>query len=212
MKDLKIIAILLILLALSLLIKQKQANNLKAGDIAFIGFNASQNDGFSIITLANIKPNSTIYFTDSEWNGTRFGADESNMSWNSGNTLITKGTIIIFDNISKHPKVNLGTVKNTMKLSKNGDALFAYLGSAPKLPSKFLAAVATNSSSYGTLANTGLIEGFTAITYPKGTFFSELNDTIFYTDKGFLLALNNMNNYKLETTSNYLKESLANNQ
>ena len=208
MKDLKLITILITLLVFSLFLNKNQNNTLKTGDIAFTGFDASINDGFSFIALVDLKPKSTIYFTDSEWNGTHFGADESNLTWKSGEKTITKGTIVTLKNIKKKPNTNHGTIKNTMKLSKNKEALFAYVGDAPKLPSVFLAAVANSKSSYGTLINTGLEEGKTAITYPKGTYLATFNKNIYYTDKGFLMSLNNMNNYKLNTLLNH---RLANN-
>lgn len=196
MNDLKLITILISLLALFLCIENNNTKKLNIGDIAFTGFNASNNDSFSIITLVYIKPNTTIHFTDSEWNGTRFGADESNLTWNSGDKIIPAGTTITFKSINKNPCVNYGRLKNLMKLSKKKEAIFAYTGKAPKLPNTFLAAVANNSSGYGTLINTGLLEGNTAITYPMGSYYAKFNINQKYKNKeDYLSALNKMENY-----------------
>lgn len=147
-------------------------NNLKAGDIKFIGFNAVLNDSFSVKILADIPSNTTIQFTDSEWNGSKFGLDEGNMIWNSGNEIIKAGTVVHFSNHNEQPKVSVGVVNQALKISKNAEAIFAYIGSE-RVPKRFLAAMANDGKAYGTLNNTGLKEGVTAITFSNNLCFSK---------------------------------------
>ena len=210
MKDLKLIIPVIVLLLFTILIENKINTNLQTGDFAFISFKAIQNEGFSIITFKEIKPNSTFYFTDSEWNGNRFGKDESTLIWNTGNHTINSGTKINFNNIDTNATASIGEVKNTLKLSKDNEALFAYIGSAPKVPNVFIAAVANQTTSYGTLLNTGLIDGKTAITYPNNTYQAEYTKEIDILDKDILTLLNNMSNYSINNSdSKYLNSKLV---
>lgn len=202
MKDLKLTIPLIILLVITILIESKEGNNLKTGDFAFTSFKAIENEGFSIVTFKDIKPNSIIYFTDAKWNGNHFAIDEGTLIWNTGNDIIKAGMQIVFNNTNTTPISNYGNVKNTLKLSKFSDALFAYIGSASKVPDTFIAAVSNNKTSYGTLINTGLKKGETAITYPKNTCQANYLKTINISDKNILLSLNNMSNYKLNISSN----------
>ena len=181
---------------------------LATGDIAFYSFNASDPDGFSIITLVNIAPNSTIYFTDSEWNGNRFKKGENHMIWNSGDDVITAGTVIKFETIKTNPKVSSGKSFNTIGLNQNGDALFAYTGMI-QMPEVFLAAVSNNIHEFGTLANTRLDSGSTAITYPKGTLMAKFNGVATLNKDQLIKALNHMGNYKIQKRSLTMENGLA---
>ncbi len=172
MKEIKFISALISLVILCLILKLK--NNdvaLKTGDISFTSFKSDNNDSFSIITFVDLPSRTKIHFTDSEWDGNHFGFDENDLLWKTGNINIPAGSIISFTNLNSNPFVTNGTVSGTMNLSKNGDAIFAYLGNT-RMPVKFLAAVANDELSYGTLLNTNLVNGKTAITFPKGTLFA----------------------------------------
>ncbi|WP_353777528.1 hypothetical protein [Winogradskyella sp. 3972H.M.0a.05] len=178
MKDFKFIIIPVIILVYFLISSQNSISKIDTGDIVFTSFNFKGADQFSIITLSDIQPNTTIYFSDSEWNGNRFGIDEGCMTWNSGHRVIKSGTKIFFKNISTFPVATIGKVTSTLKLSTDNDALFAYTGN-PRLPTTFLAAISNSKKSYGTLINTGLIEGQSAITFPKGTYKAYIKDENF---------------------------------
>jgi hypothetical protein len=53
-----------------------------AGQVMFIGFNSDGEDGFSFVSLVDIPANTTIFFTDNEWNGvSAFTAGEGFNSW-----------------------------------------------------------------------------------------------------------------------------------
>ncbi|MEX0291225.1 MAG: hypothetical protein AB3N14_19135 [Flavobacteriaceae bacterium] len=143
------------------------------GDISFIALKADLNDGFAIVTFVDIPPNTTLFFSDSEWNGTRFGMDESTLIWNNDGHNIAAGTVIVFENINSDAEASYGKLIGNMNLSRKSEAIFAYVGQAPRQPTKFIAAVANAKGGFGTLINTGLEEKNAAIIYPEGTYFAE---------------------------------------
>ena len=119
MKDLKLIVPLIILLVITIIIESKQENNLQPGDFAFTSFKAIGKEGFSFVTFKDIKPNSIIYFTDSKWNGNHFAIDEGTLIWNSGDDIIKAGMQIVVNNINTTPVSNYGSLKNTIKPTKD---------------------------------------------------------------------------------------------
>lgn len=154
---------LFLVLVLILVFPFKKDVLLKTGDISFISMNTSNNDGFTIVTHVNIQPKTIIRFTDSEWNGNHFGIDENDISWNTGKDTIQAGSVIKFTNVSHSPSATNGTIKGKLRISKKSEAIFAYIGTS-RMPVRFLAAIANNSEAYGTLINTGLVDGCSTIT------------------------------------------------
>lgn len=136
--------------------------SLKTGDIRFISMDGTSQDRFRIEVMVDLPAHTIIRFTDSEWNGNHFGFDENDMAWNSGKQVIPIGTIIRFRQLDTQPTVSYGNIKNGLRLSRSSEAIFAYLGSK-RTPRRFLAAIGTDEKAFGTLINTGLIEGQTAI-------------------------------------------------
>jgi hypothetical protein len=173
------------------------------GDLAFIAFNADADDDFALVTFVDIPANTIVYFTDSEWNGSTFGTDENDFSWNSGTSVIPEGTVITFNTISATASVSVGIITGEPGgISGSAEAIFAFLGTAPRTPTTFIAAVANSDSAYGSLDNTGLTAGTSAITYPTGT------DVAQYTGprtglqaNGYVVALNEVTNYTLANDS-----------
>ncbi|WP_405605559.1 choice-of-anchor I family protein [Polaribacter sp. Asnod1-A03] len=177
---------------------------ISTGDMAFIAFNADADDDFAMVTFVEIPANTTIYFTDSEWNGTSFGDDENDFSWNSGDNAIAAGTVITFNTISADvPSVSIGAITGEPGgASATAEAIFAFLGTAPRTPTTFIAAVANSSSAYGDLTGTGLTDGSTAITYPSSTDIAQYKGLKTGLDaNGYLAALNDMDNYDLQSGS-----------
>ncbi|MDT8347054.1 MAG: lamin tail domain-containing protein, partial [Flavobacteriaceae bacterium] len=170
---------------------------LNPGDLAFTAFNADADDDFALVTFVDIPANTTIYYTDSEWDGSAFGTDEGDFAWDTGSNVIPQGTVITFNTTGNIPSVSLGTmVGNTIALSASSEALFAFLGTAPRTPTLFLAAFANATGAYGSLNNTGLVEGFSAITFTNGTDIADYTGPRTGLDRdGYLLALNDMTNY-----------------
>lgn len=154
MKSLLLIFSLIVSLLIGGSLYHPSKSNLKVGAISFISMNGS-NESFEIITNSTIFPHTEIHFTDSEWNGTQFGADESNIVWNSGEDTIKVAEIITFSELDINPTVSVGSLQNTLRISKKKDAIFAYQGTT-RLPSHFIAVISNHNEAYGTLINTGL--------------------------------------------------------
>lgn len=141
---------------------------LNQGDILFIAYNADGDDGFAILALVDINPNSSIYFSDNEWNGGSIGNtgafidfNEGEMSWDSGSDTIKAGTVIIFNEIDNSSNSNYsvthGSISGTMSLSASDEAIYAYLGTDAFSPTLFLAAISNESYSIsGSIDSTGL--------------------------------------------------------
>jgi hypothetical protein len=164
-KELKAISVLtLLIISVSVIEIKSNENSLKVGDISFVSMNSSDNDGFSISTSVNLLPRTKIHFTDSEWNGNHFGFDESDILWETGNDTINANSIIKFTNINSLPLVSIGNIYGSMRISKKKDAIFAYIGN-DRMPMKILAACANDKLGFGTLINTNLTKGTTAIVF-----------------------------------------------
>lgn len=148
------------------------AHALTAGDIAFNSFNADE-DGFSIVALADIGAGTTIYFGDNEFTSGAFNTGESYSKWVSGSSLISAGTVIRFTAIDSSTLLaaSVGTftreavASNTnWGLSASSETLYAYQGSSATAPTSFLAAITNGDFAVdGSLAGTGLVEGVTAL-------------------------------------------------
>ncbi|MCK7590570.1 choice-of-anchor I family protein [Subsaxibacter sp. CAU 1640] len=194
-----------LLLLKILLITNVICAQLNIGDMAFVSFNADGDDDFAMVTFVDIPANTTIYFTDSEWNGTAFGTDENDFSWETGASIIPAGTVITFYTISATPNVSVGTIVGSPGgISTGSEAIFAFLGTAPRVPTTFIAAVANATGAFGDLSGTGLTNGTTAITYsPDGVDIAQYNGPRTGLDaNGYLIALNNMTYYNIQDTGN----------
>lgn len=173
------------------------------GDISFTGFCADGDDNIAFVTFEEIPANTTIYFCDSEWNGTSFGTDENDFTWNSGLTSIPAGTVITIDNLDAAITSNYGTVTGGTGISKSGEAVFAFLGTGLRQPTTMLAAIANQAGAFGTLENTGLQSGLTAIVLTETADIAMYNGPRTGIDKnGYLSYLNNMSNWLIQDTDN----------
>jgi hypothetical protein len=160
--------------------------DLGAADLSFTAFNADE-DGFSMVALADIAANTKVWFTDNEWNGSAFNTGESHSSWLSGTSVISAGTVIRFSKVDSATLLaaSLGsfhreTVANSSNwgISTSEDTLYAYLGSSATAPTTFLSAITTGTfgtASAGSLANTGLSLGNGAIKLSTGSDYAEYN-------------------------------------
>ncbi|SHE43115.1 Por secretion system C-terminal sorting domain-containing protein [Fodinibius roseus] len=118
-----------------------------AGDIAFVGINSNSSE-FAIVAFADLSPHTTIFFTDSKWDGSVF--ETGDIRWETGNTLISAGTIVTFHNTdTEEASVSIGRLSgNGLKWSPSNTTFFSYrvpdLQSVPTL----LAAISNRKSSY----------------------------------------------------------------
>ncbi len=139
-----------------------------AGDIAFIGFNSDGNKDLSIVALADI-PNTTIYFTDNEWDSTAFTTGEGALAWVTGGT-ISAGTVVTFSDVNATVTVSSGSVTEPdagFNPTNGSEAIYAFLGTDDTTPTTFLAAISNRAfddgTIVGTLFGTGLTEGTEAV-------------------------------------------------
>lgn len=159
---------------------------LTKGDLAFTTFNADE-DGWAITTFVDIAANSTVYFTDNEFVSGAFNTGEGQVTWNTGASSISAGSIIRFSAIDKATRaVNFGSIAATGDSGINAttESIFAYLGSDVNTPTTFLAAIAngvfgsgTGSALISSLSGTGLTAGVDAIELPASADFGEYTGT-----------------------------------
>lgn len=136
--------------------------NLTTGDIAFLSFNADE-DGWSLVTFVDIAANTTLYFTDNEWQGSAFNTGEGYQRWVSGPTTIAAGTVIRFSSVQTSSRAaSVGTltgVSGSLDISQTEDTIYAYLGTSFSTPTTFLAAITNTAfgrAGAGALTGTGL--------------------------------------------------------
>jgi hypothetical protein len=106
-------------------------------DISFTALKTDHRHGFAFLTFVDIKPNTRIFFSDSEWNGTRFGIGESTLIWTNGKTVLPAGSVVTFEQINSKPKISHGSVGQDEIISeiRGGLCLFGY---SPKITGTFL--------------------------------------------------------------------------
>lgn len=146
--------------------------SLSAGDVAFTGFNADADDDFSIVALTDIPADTTIFFTDEEWDGSSFGTGEDDLVWNTGGSIIAEGSVIVFNNIDANGSITVsaGSIdQGSINLAGSNEVLFAYTSTdgGTRNVDTFLGAISNSTEQYngpdGTLNNTGLTQDTTAI-------------------------------------------------
>lgn len=165
------------LLFASLCLSTPNVFALGAGDIAFTAFNADE-DGWAIVALTDLGAHSTLYFSDSNWNGSAFTSAEGFHTWDTGAGVIAAGTVVRFSQIDQvGHSVSVGTLTSTgnRALSSTAETLYAYQGAGASLPASFLAAVSSESASAAAAAITaaGLQSGINAVILPASTDYSE---------------------------------------
>ena len=138
-------------------------DQLGAGDIAFVAFNADGDDDFAFVTLADIPANTTIWFTDNEWDGNSFNnTNEGEIEWSHTSILPAGSVIIIEDTGGTSPSVNIGTVSGgSVNLGASDEQLFALLStpSASTMATPGFLAGISNDITGSTLTGSGLTEG-----------------------------------------------------
>ena len=150
------------LLAVSLCLSAQHTFALSTGDIAFTALNTDE-DGWAIVTLADLAADSTIYFTDSNWGGA---------------ASIAAGSVIRFSQIDQASRaVSVGALSSSgsRALSSTAETVYAYLGTAANSPTTFLAAVSSEAGAAATnaLSAAGLQAGVDAIILPASTDFAD---------------------------------------
>ncbi len=142
------------------------------GDIAFLAWSRSNQDGYAFVFLDECPSNTVIRFIDEEWTGSSFYSPtgEGENKWtNSTGSMIKRGTVIIIQNADNNPTCNLGTVTESdagFEIAST-DQIFAISGTRSN--PTFLAMIGhstlpnNGTGSRQTLSNTGLTLGANAI-------------------------------------------------
>lgn len=149
------------------------AHALNPGDMAFTAMNADE-DGFAMVALTTIPANTTLYFTDNEWDGTVFNTGESYSQWDSGASPIAAGTVIRFLAVdlttlsSSIGTLTRATVSGSANygLSTGEDSIYAYEAATVTGTPTFIAAICNKSfgtAAAGFLTSTGLSLGAGAV-------------------------------------------------
>jgi hypothetical protein len=147
------------------------AHALTTGDMAFNSFNADE-DGFSLVTFVDIAAATKVYFSDNEFISGAFNTGESYLSWTSGGSAISAGTVIRFSKTDQTTlAASVGTLmretvagSNNWGLANSNETLYVYLGTSANAPTTFLTAITNGSfTADGPLSGTGLVEADTAI-------------------------------------------------
>lgn len=160
---------------------------LNTGDIAFTSFNADE-DSWAIVALKNISANTSIYFSDNEWNGSAWkDVNEHSLVWNSGTQTIAAGTVISFLEIDASTDVisasvgTLGVAAGTgtnLGLSKSDETFYAFLGNSAAAPTTFLTAITTQAdTALADTTNAGLTIGVNATALVNDADFGEYTGT-----------------------------------
>ena len=134
------------------------------GELMFVGFNADVNDGLSVVALVEIPANTTIFFTDNEWDGSTLATNEGTLQWDTGGSAISPGTVVNLLNLNNGSRnASIGTISSvsgSFNMAVSSEVVLAYRGTATT-PSTFLTAIGNNG--LGNLSGTGLIDGVNAV-------------------------------------------------
>jgi hypothetical protein len=144
------------------------------GDMAFVGWSNSSQDGFAFVLMDDCPKGTAIKFIDEEWTGSSFYSttDEGENTWtNTTGSFVSRGTVIIVQNADNNPTVNIGSVSETDAgfdlASSSPDQVFAIVGS--RSSPTFIAMIGhtslpdNGSGAKQTLQGTGLTTGSHAI-------------------------------------------------
>ena len=142
------------------------------GSLAFTGFNADGTDNLALVALEAIAAGTVLYFTDNEWNGTSWTDFNENAFALTLTSNVAEGAIITLNSInSASINSNFGNVAavpggGTNTGVGNGDEMvYVYTAApgSPLVPTAFITAVSNNGATSGSLVNTGLAYGSTAL-------------------------------------------------
>lgn len=188
------------------------AHALSMGDLAFTAFNADM-DNWAVVNFVDLAPNTNIYFSDNEWNGTAFNDfNEHTLLWNTGPTTIAAGTVVLFTEIDAAIDTitaSIGTLGlaagggTNLGLSASADTLYAYLGTSAAAPTTFLTAVSSEGITHLTPA--GLTAGTNAVVLTNSTDFGQYTGvrTGLTSFAAYRPLINNPANWFIDTANDY---------
>ncbi|MEO5917855.1 MAG: SdiA-regulated domain-containing protein [Luteolibacter sp.] len=191
----------------------------------FTALNADE-DGWAMVALVPIPANSTVYFTDNEWDGLAFNTGESYTQWVSGASTIPAGTVIRFLSVDVATlSASVGTLSrasvsgsSNWGISTGEDSVYAYqANTASSTPTAFLSAICNTSfgtAGAGFLSNTGLSVGNGALqtAFSGGSDFAEYNGTRTgqTTFAAYLPIISNVANWTVDTANGVYGTTIPN--
>jgi hypothetical protein len=154
-----------------------------SGQLMFTSLNSAE-DGWAMVALTDLAPNTTVWFTDNEWTGSAFNTGESYHRWDTGAGTIAAGTVVRFRAIDNATTLaaSIGTLarqavsgSTNYGISQTADPVYAYLGTSATAPTTFLSAISSGglSATNGLLTNTGLAVGTSAIEFAGSVGFAQ---------------------------------------
>lgn len=188
------------------------------GDIAFVGWSNSTQDGFAFVLLDACPDSSQIKFVDEEWVGSQFysASGEGEVTWtNTSGNLLPKGTVVIVESANNNPTASVGDAVETdagFDIASSQDQIFAIAGT--RSSPKFLAMIGhTSLPSNGTgavqtLSGTGLVVDSTAVHQTSEAIYVG-STTCNGSMSTCLATINDPNNWSKITTSNAFPSSVA---
>jgi len=205
------------LLYLSFLLCNLSLVGQTTGDIFIIGFNADGDDDLAFVTFANINPETVIYFTDRESDGSGgLTSGEGTLIWNSGPRTIKAGSVVVFTDVDNGSNANFGSSSGTLNEtgsfslpSSSKDGIIVFKGSDENSPTTFISAIqiGNDNSVLGpfdldgiTLSNTGLQIGTSIIVFddsatPDGAAYNASRSNQFNFNDYFLQISDDTNNW-----------------
>lgn len=143
---------------------------LRAGDIAFVGWNDSA-DLFSFVALSKIPEGTAIHFTDNGWSNTQFRTGEKVLRWEAI-VDIPAGTVVRSDDTSDtYSWVRSGGYANLLELNnEGGEQIYAFQGTLSNPTTNLFVLDDTGCFEPATDPSTGdvppgLVTNHTAITF-----------------------------------------------
>ncbi len=158
------------------------SQNLSVGDIAFIGYNSDDPDGFTFITLKAIPSTEMIYFTEEGWNGSAWSGSstETHYAWQAPAGGLSIGSIVyVYESSSNVLTASTGTISGMLSGStfnfSGGDQVLAYQSGSGVKPTSptFIAGLhadyfSTNYNSTTTWSQSASAGEQNASTVPTG--------------------------------------------
>jgi len=188
-------------------------NSQSSGDIAFIAFNADSNDEFAFVALTDIPANTSIWFTDNEWDGIDSfnNTGEGEIEWKHTAILPAGSIVVIAGNAGSAATLisGLGTVSGSdMNFNTANETLYALLSEplATTMSSPgFLAGFSNDLSGdgVGNLTNTGLTVGTNFIDFDNDNdgfkYIGDKSSQVNFSD--YLPLIMNKNSWQVETSN-----------
>ncbi|MDP5105103.1 MAG: lamin tail domain-containing protein, partial [Polaribacter sp.] len=197
-----------IIIFIVVILFSSKTNSQSAGDIAFIALNADGNDDFAFVALADIPANTTIWFTDNEWDGDSFNdTGEGEVSWSHTSILPAGSIVVIAGNAGGTASLESGSGSvsgSGINIGVSNETLYALLSepiATTMATPGFLAGISNDDAgSGGILTGTGLTSGTNFIDFVNDSdgFKYTGSRTSQTTFAGYLPLIMDVNNWQIE--------------